>query len=211
MTDPQGIAKLYWGRWLAALAVALTVGLTPLIAEAGASPEGRVIADVRVPLTEDSAAGPLKLNGAGLRRKFLIKIYVAALYSAKPVASFDEAASLGTARRLKLHFLRNISGKEISDVLVRAITATSTPSEVGKASVGIAKLGEMVNAQKSLKPGDTLSVDWIPGRGTCLSINDHEDSPCIVEPEFNRALLRIFLGEQPIDAGLKEELLGHAN
>lgn len=170
-----------------------------------------VIADVRIPNSVDTPEGALSLNGAGLRRKFLVKIYVAAFYSAKPATSFETATAPAMARRLQLHFLRSVSGKEVSDVLVRAISATSTPSEVGRASVGIAKLGEMVNAYKALKAGDTLSIDWVPGQGTRLSINGHGDGAYVTEPEFNLALLRIFLGDKPIDTDLKAALLGLAH
>lgn len=145
---------------------------------------------------------------AGLRRKFLLKIYVASFYTAKPVTSLETASALAMGRRLQLHFLRSVSGKEVSDVLVRAISATSTPSEVGRASMGIAKLGEMVSAYKALKVGDTLSVDWVPGQGTRLSINGRADAALVPEPEFNQALLRIFLGDKPIDPELKAALLG---
>lgn len=211
MIDFQQWCLVLWSKARVMAMGALAIVMMSLSVTAWTQTGSMVIADVRVPSSVDTSAGPLRLNGAGLRRKFLVKIYVASLYTAKPVASLEAATVPLMARRLQLHFLRGVSGKEISDVLVRAISATSTPSEVARASVGIAKLGEMVNAQKALKAGDSLSIDWVPGQGTYLGINGHGDGTCIVEPEFNLALLRIFLGDNPIDVGLKADLLGLAH
>lgn len=194
-------------QWLLAFMLASTMASFP----AAEAREAMTIAGVSVPAVAQQSAGPLQLNGAGLRRKFMLKVYVASFYTAKPVRTFQEAASPKLARRLQLHFMRDVSGKEMSEVLVKAISATSTPSEVGAASLGIAKLGEMVSARKSLKAGDTFIIDWIPGEGTRLGINGQLESFVITEPEFNVTLLRVFLGQKPIDDDLKAELLGLAD
>ena len=58
--------------------------------------------------------------------------------------------------------------------------------------------------------GDSFGVDWIPGVGTQVLVNGQPQGEPIREPEFFRALLRIWLGDKPADAQLKDQLLGKA-
>jgi len=55
--------------------------------------------------------------------------------------------------------------------------------------------------------GDIVLLDYVPGKGTAVKINGVEKG--IVEGEdFNKALLDIWLGEEPADDGLKDAMLG---
>ena len=60
---------------------------------------------------------------------------------------------------------------------------------------------------KAAKSGDTILLDYVPGTGTRVLING-ESKGMIPGEEFNRALLRIWLGDQPADAALKKAMLG---
>lgn len=166
------------------------------------------VAGVEVPTRLDTPMGPLHLNGAGLRRKLLAKVYVIGLYTPRKVGTLEAASDPRVPRRLHFIFQRDVSRREFSDVIIKAISSTSNQLEVAQASVGIAKLGEMVNAKKVLKVGDTLSIDWIPQQGTQILLNGKNEGEPIADPALNQALMRIFLGPRPIDAHLKNELLG---
>ena len=52
-----------------------------------------------------------------------------------------------------------------------------------------------------------IYLDYIPGRGTRVTING-ESKGLIAGRDFNNALLDIWLGEEPADKGLKKAMLG---
>lgn len=200
-----------------ALALALAVASASLLpspgmAQPGPSASGvTTVAGVELPSAMDTPMGVLQLNGAGLRRKMLARVYVIGLYAPRKVAGMASfSADPGMARRLHFVFQREVSRREFSDVIIKAISSTSSQMEVAQASMGIARLGEMVNAKKSLKTGDTLSIDWLPAQGTQIRVNGKVEGEVIPDAALNLALMRIFLGDQPVDARLKNELLGKA-
>ncbi len=57
------------------------------------------------------------------------------------------------------------------------------------------------------RQGDVIRLDYLPGRGTTVTINN-ESRGSIEGEDFMRAWLRIWLGAHPADSGLKKGLLG---
>jgi hypothetical protein len=46
-------------------------------------------------------------------------------------------------------------------------------------------------------PGDTFTIDWLPGQGTVIAVKGAAQGQPFKEPEFFQALLRIWLGKKP--------------
>jgi hypothetical protein len=69
-------------------------------------------------------------------------------------------------------------------------------------------MGQMFSEYKTLKPGDTFTIDWLPGAGTIITIKGKTFGEPFKEPEFFNALTSIWLGKSPADWQLKEALLG---
>jgi hypothetical protein len=59
----------------------------------------------------------------------------------------------------------------------------------------------------TVKEGDVIYLDYIPGSGTRVTING-ENKGLIPGRDFNNALLDIWLGEEPADKSLKKAMLG---
>jgi hypothetical protein len=72
------------------------------------------------------------------------------------------------------------------------------------------KMADIFSAKKRLAKGENFTVDYQPGVGTQVLVNGKPTGELIVEPEFFRALMGIWLGPNPADAGLKQALLGRA-
>ncbi len=53
-----------------------------------------------------------------------------------------------------------------------------------------------------------VHLDWLPDSGTRLSFNGAAKGADIAGEEFYRALMRIWIGSQPAQDDLKEQLLG---
>jgi hypothetical protein len=53
-----------------------------------------------------------------------------------------------------------------------------------------------------------ITLDYIPESGTRVTLNGEPKGEAIAGDDFYRALLRIWLGENPVDSSLKKALLG---
>ena len=53
-------------------------------------------------------------------------------------------------------------------------------------------------------------MDWLPGKGTLVSVKGVPQGEPFKEPEFFNALLGIWLGGKPADEQLKKAMLGQS-
>ncbi|MBK7050033.1 MAG: chalcone isomerase family protein [Rhodoferax sp.] len=160
---------------------------------------------------EDSAtvAGvPLKLNGAGTRYKGPFKVYVAGLYLGKKTSSPEEVVSQPGPKRLSITMVRNIEARELGRLLTRGIEDNMGKAAVSKLIPGMLRMGEIFAVQKKLGPEDNLTIEWVPGSGTVITVRGQVQGEPFKEPEFFKAMMSIWLGPDPADWRLKEELLG---
>jgi hypothetical protein len=61
----------------------------------------------------------------------------------------------------------------------------------------------------TVRKGDEIRLDYMPQEGTRVWINDTLKGTVPGE-DFSRALLKIWLGSRPADAGLKDAMLGNS-
>ena len=150
----------------------------------------------------------LALNGAGMRSKFIIKVYVVGLYlTEKKTAAADVLAQTG-AKRLLIVTLRELTAEQFADALVEGLHKNLSDAEIEPLK---ARIGEFKNAILSLKTAaknDVISIDWLPESGTRLSVNGKQQGRDIAGEDFYLALLKIWLGSKPAQDDLKEALLG---
>jgi hypothetical protein len=153
----------------------------------------------------------LALNGAGIRYKVIVKVYTAGLYLAGKAATPEAVLAAPGAKRMHLVLLREIDANELGKLFTRGMQDNASREDFAKAIPGTIRMGEMFAARKKLVAGDTVSIDWIPGSGTVISVNGKRESgEPIKEPEFYSSLLKIWLGKSPADHQLKDALLGQA-
>jgi hypothetical protein len=149
----------------------------------------------------------LVLNGAGLRVKFFVRVYVAALYLGEKMQT-DKAVLEGTgANRIALHMVRDVSGKLFSNGLNTSILLNHSDAEMVALEKKLDRLMKFISTIPELKTGEIINLDYIPGLGTKIVINGVEKG--VIEGlDFNRALLKIWLGKKAVQTSLKKELLG---
>jgi hypothetical protein len=61
---------------------------------------------------------------------------------------------------------------------------------------------------KQAKKGMAITLDWLPGAGTQMTVDGRYAGAPIAGEDFYRALLRIWLGPKPVQDDLKKALLG---
>jgi len=157
-----------------------------------------------LPLLVEVGEHELELNGTGIRRAFFRNYYLGALYLPERMDSTAEIISRHGASRISLNFIRDVSLSRMQGALEDGFD-DNTPAEDRE------RLGDEIETFKGFfeppKSGDRIDIDYDPDRGTIVSINGDEKG--VVEgSDFNLAVLRIFLGENPADRNLRDGMLG---
>jgi len=152
-------------------------------------------------------ASELTLNGAGVRTRVFFKVYVGALYLQKKAGSTDAVLGDAGAKRIAMHMLRDLDAEQLFSALNDGLKKNHDPDQLARLEPQVKQLEGIFNAAKAAKKGDVILLDYLPGAGTRITVRE-DDKGTIAGEDFNRALLRIWLGEQPADAALKKAMLG---
>lgn len=156
------------------------------------------------------AGKDLKLNGAGLRTKLVIKVYAAGLYLPEKSKNVADILKMEGPRRVTLVMARDISSEDLGRAFMDGINENLDKAEKAKIVTQIGKFGEMFASVDQIRKGDVLHMDWIPGTGTVCELNGKRIGEPASDINFYNAVLRIWLGEKPADRSLKPMLLGEA-
>lgn len=164
----------------------------------------QTIANVAIPDDVKVGRQQLMLNGAGVyKRWWFIKEYVAALYLDDTATSTAQAVVVPGPKRIALYMLRSISDQQFASDLTDEIIANSSSSDVSGLD---SKITHFQHLLSSVNKGGEVDFDYIPGQGVRVSI-DGKARGTIKGAGFERALLRVWLGDDPVDRGLKKKLL----
>ncbi len=90
---------------------------------------------------------------------------------------------------------------------MEAIEANHSPAEMAALDAQIRQMAQIFGSVHEVKPGDIIALDYLPASGTRITVNGAERGT-IAGAEFNRALLRIWLGKHPVQDDLKKGMLG---
>jgi hypothetical protein len=177
----------------ASLVLALFATLAPALDVGG----------VKLPDTVAVDGKTLTLNGAGVRKKMLFKVYVAGLYLER--ASKDGSAILAApgVKSMRLHMLRDVKGKQISDSIMDGFQKNSAEQ--------IARLKDRLDKLTAMFPdvaeGDEIGLTWVPDKGTVVTVRGTERGT-IEGRDFADALFAVWIGPNPVQDDLKKALLG---
>ncbi len=144
------------------------------------------------------------LVGMGIRKKVIIKVYVAGLYMENP--SKDAGTIIGTdqARGIVMHFVYKKVKAESLRKGWREGFDNNTPDRSGDLAERM-KQFEGMFTEPSLR-GERVLITYSPGEGTTVVIkNDNKGT--IPGADFAEALFAIWFGEKPADKGLKKKIL----
>ena len=200
---PRTPVKARVGRSFCAAVAALL-----LSAVAGAAEIQGLKVPERVTL---GANGPeLVLNGAGVRTMAVVSVYVAALYLPAKIDDGEKILRDNGASRLSLHMLRKLTANQISSSINTALRETLTPEERVPLESRLQELSAMFERLPELNRGTQIAIDYAPEFGTAIHMDGAEIGR-FPGADFNRALLRVWIGARPRDMRLKKALLGIAS
>ncbi len=163
---------------------------------------------VKLPASSQLGADTLQLNGAGLRTKVFFKVYVAGLYVPQKATSADQLLAQKGARRVTITMLRNVDAESFAGALNDGLRDNHTEAQFAAMKPQIDALNATLKAVGEAKKGDEIHFEYLPGSGTQVTVNGKLRGSVIAGEDFFTAVLRIWLGDKPVDASLKKGLLG---
>ena len=150
----------------------------------------------------------LQLNGAGIRTRLFFKVYVGALYLPERKSSATEVLALRGARRVSMTLLRDLTARQIIDAFEEGFRANSSEAELAALKDQLGAFIAAINEIGDAKERTVITFDFLPESGTRLSADGAARGKPVPGEDFYVALLKIWLGDRPVDSKLKKAMLG---
>jgi len=149
----------------------------------------------------------LVLNGAGIRTRLFIKVYVGALYVAQKTSSVQEILNSTQPRRMSMMLQRDISSDTLLEALRAGLADNNSQAELDSIVAQIDQFVTIFHSVGEAKAGQLITIDYAPGDGTRVAL-DGAAKGTISGEGFGRALFKTWLGDKPVQDSLKKALLG---
>jgi hypothetical protein len=147
----------------------------------------------------------LVLNGAGMREKFFIDLYVGGLYL--PAKNQDAKAIISADSPMTIR-LQIVSDRINSKNMTEATLEGFQNATGGNTASLQAKIDEFLKTfQEAIKIGDVFELTYVPEKGVQIYKNGALANTIAGKP-FKEALFGIWLSEKPAQKSLKEGMLG---
>lgn len=180
---------------------ALSVAFALVLAAVPAA--AKELAGVNLPDTLTAAGKTLKLNGMGLRKKAVFKVYVGGLYLEAPSSNAAAILAADAPKALTMHFLRSIDRGKLVETFQEGFTANSPQ----KAAAQKAAVDRLLATVADVKEGSVTTYTYVPGTGTVVN-RDGKDVATIEGKDFAEVLFSLWLGPKPPSEELQKGLLG---
>jgi hypothetical protein len=167
---------------------------------------GMQLAGVQVPEQTSVESHLLTLNGAGVRERLVFDIYVAALYTTIKGLDTPTIINSSEPRSLTLTLLRKLDGPTLVGALNDGLKDNSTEQQLRELRSPIQQFTAIVAAVDQGLPGDTIALNF-NARHVSVVFNGRKLG-AVESPGFMAALLRVWLGDRPVQSSLKKALLG---
>jgi Chalcone isomerase-like len=148
----------------------------------------------------------LVLNGAGVRSKYFVKVYVGALYTPQKITQARSVIQVNAARRMNLHMLRGMDAQSLTDALEEGLRGNLSAEESSASKPALDELIGIMKRLDKLSTGDSVVID-MNAQSVSVSLNGRSVGK-VQRTSLANALLRIWLGDNPVDSSLKSALLG---
>jgi len=151
---------------------------------------------------------PLQLNGAGVRTRLFFKVYAAGLYVPQKANSAAVLLVQKGPRRVAIGMLRDVDAETFVSALNDGLKANLTEQQLAGFKAQIETLNANFKAIGEAKKGDQINFEFAPETGTRVVVNGQPRGKAIAGEGFFEAVLRVWIGDKPVDGDLKKGLLG---
>ena len=178
------------------------------LAAAGVAAQPAELEGVKLDASAQVGGVALQLNGAGLRTRAIFKVYVAALYVPQKTADAIALLAQKGARRVAITMLRTVDAETFAGALNDGLRTNHTEAQFAAMKGQVEALNATLKVVGEAKKGDVIHIEFVPDSGTRVTVNGQARGNTIAGEDFFTAILRIWLGEKPVDNGLKKGMLG---
>ncbi len=182
-----------------------------LVASVGISAQAAVdIKGARFDETYQLGNQALSLNGVGIRVKVIVDVYAAGLYVPQKGKDASSLLGQGGPKAMQIVLLRDLTGEDFAEAMVKGFNKNNSSADQTRFQAKLDEIRGVMLGMGKVKKGSVIHIDFTPGVGTGVTINGVHQGPVIAGDEFFTALLRIWLGNSPVDSDLKDALMGAA-
>ena len=164
------------------------------------------VAGVKVDDRISVAGSDLVLNRAGLRTKVFVKVYVGALYAGQKTNNAATLLDATGPRRMTMRLMRDVDSDALYGALADGLKANNSEAELAALKAQVDQFAAIMKKIGNAKTGDTVAIDF-NADGVGVSFNG-ESRGRVAGTPFGKALLKVWLGDNPVDGSLKKALLG---
>ncbi|TLD43642.1 MAG: hypothetical protein JETT_0073 [Candidatus Jettenia ecosi] len=167
--------------------------------------QAKEIGGMNLPDTIMAGKEDLNLNGAGLRKKYFVKVYAGGLYLRNKESDAKKIVNADEPMAIRMQFIYDgVSGKELVDAWNEGF-ANATMGNLDPIKEGIDTFNSFFTEE--VRKGDIYDIIYAPGEGVHV-YRKGKPMGTISGLDFKKALFAIWLGEKPADNSLKQGMLG---
>ena len=158
-----------------------------------------------VPATADHPE--LKLNGASMRVLYgVVDTYIGKLYTENPTTDADAFIAANEYKRMVFQVtLKRVSGRRMATALYEALQLNTTREEAKVLETRIQMVIDLFDTR--FTEGENGYIEWVPGQGSRIVVKG-EVRGVLPGKDLNDAIMRIWIGENPVGESFKRQVLG---
>lgn len=148
----------------------------------------------------------LLLNGGGLRKKMLFKVYVAGLYLKSKSKNGQEICQVDRPMAIRLQITSSmVNSKNLAEAVREGFTASMS----GKTVPLQDKIDTFIRIfdKEKIKEGDVFDMCYVPASGV-MTYKNTKLQGTIAGLDFKKALFGVWISDHSIDDNLRDGLLG---
>ncbi|HEY0158759.1 MAG TPA: chalcone isomerase family protein [Thermoanaerobaculia bacterium] len=146
----------------------------------------------------------LVLNGAGLRKKLMFKVYTGALYLTAKQGNATSILAADAPRRMVMHFLMDVDKGKIAEAWTDGLK-DNTPNASPEVKTAFKTLSSWM---EDMKEGQKISMTYVPGIGTTVEVAG-KSKGTLGGKAVADAILNTWIGPKPgPGADFKKAVLG---
>jgi hypothetical protein len=164
------------------------------------------IEGINLPESLEVAKSKLILNGAGVRSKFFIDLYVGGLYLQNKINNAEEIIAGDEPMAIRLHIISSMITSKKMENAYREGFENATEGDTEPIKSQIEKFISVF--KEKIEENDIFDLIYLPGKG--LEIYKNSEFKSKIEGlAFKQALFGIWLSDKPAQKSLKKEMLGN--
>jgi hypothetical protein len=182
------------------------LGILLAIAVLATSAYALEVGGVKLPDTLSAGGKNLVLNGAGIRTKFFIKVYVAGLYLGQKGSNAQAIVNADEVMAVRLQVISGLVDSKKMEKATMEGFESATDGNIAPIKAQIDQFMGLTFKEKTAV-NDYFDFINVPGKGVEVYKNGTLKGT-IEGLAFKKALYGIWLGDKPVQADLKDLMLG---